>query len=81
MIDFFSFLRPQNLGQVKALFEQFGHFLSPENYNMVAAVIREAEKGEGHMDVGFLQEAAREISGQVGGAVPAVIPPDGYIKD
>ncbi|MCL2816850.1 MAG: hypothetical protein FWD39_00485 [Clostridiales bacterium] len=81
MNDLLSFLRPQNLGQIKALFEQFGHFLSPENYNMVAAVIREAEKGYGNMDVDLLQNAARQISGQVGGIVPAAGPQDGFTEE
>ena len=64
-MDIMKFLNPQNLGQIKGLFQSYGHFLSPENKTLVAGVISEMEKGEGQMDRAKIGAAVKQISQQV----------------
>ena len=68
MTNFLEMPRPQNAEQLKNLFNRFGNFLSPENRQMVQAVILEVEKGDGEMDMKMLRAAAAQISTQVQGA-------------
>ena len=64
-MNIMNMLNPQNLGQMKSLFQSYGHFLSPENKSLVAGIISEMEKGDGQMDQAKINAAVSQISRQV----------------
>ena len=41
---------PQNVKDLKAIYQQFGAFLTPENRQLLATLIAEMEKGPNELD-------------------------------
>jgi len=53
--------KPKNLKELKAIYEKFGAFLTPENKQLLAALIAEMEKGPNNADKSKLENMAREM--------------------
>ena len=52
---------PQNVKDLKAIYQQFGAFLTPENRQLLATLIAEMEKGPNDLDKEKLQNLAKQM--------------------
>lgn len=52
---------PKSLQELKTLFSQFGPFLTPENQQLMAALINEMEKGPENADYSALGKIANNM--------------------
>lgn len=52
---------PRSLAELKALYQQFGAFLTPENQQLMAALIQEMEKGPDKADYSALGKIAGKM--------------------
>lgn len=41
----FNINKPRNVGELRALYEQYGRFLTPDNRRLLESLITEMEKG------------------------------------
>ncbi len=52
---------PKSLAELKALYQQFGGYLTPENQQLLSALINEMEKGPANADYSSLGKIAAKM--------------------
>jgi len=58
-----SFPTPKNINDIKKIYQQYGHFLSPENQQLLMDLIKEVEQGN---DPRNLQKIASRVQNAAG---------------
>ena len=57
----FNINKPRNVGELRALYEQYGRFLTPDNRRLLENLITEMEKGPDKAS----QQTLRDIAGRM----------------
>lgn len=57
----FNINKPRNVGELRALYEQYGRFLTPDNRRLLEGLITEMEKGPDKAN----QQTLRDIAGRM----------------